>query len=164
VIVLDIGMPGLNGLDLCRELRRKLKETAVLILTMYDDREFLARAIDNGASGYVVKGSPANELLQAIRAVARGQLYLPGGIPRDFLDRLRSSGEDPYNRLTARERQVFQMIAEGKTSRKIAEALSIAMKTVDAHRTRLMRKLSIHNVGELVKLALRRGVVRLPVP
>ena len=163
VIVLDVGMPGLNGLDLCRELRRKLKQTAVLMLTMYDEQEFLARAIKNGASGYVVKGSPASELLQAIRSVAAGQMHLPGGIPRDLLDRIGSAQNDPFSALTGRERQVFQMIAEGKTSRKIAAALSISVKTVDSHRTRLMRKLGIHSVGALVKLALRRGVVHLPL-
>jgi len=162
VIVLDIGMPGLNGLDLCRELTRKFKQTAVVILTMYDDQEFLARAVACGASGYVVKGSPAQELLQAIRSVSGGHPYLPPGAPKDILDRAGASREDPYNRLTARERQVFQMIAEGKTSRRIAGELSLAAKTVDAHRTRLMRKLSIHSVGELVKLALRRGIVHLP--
>ena len=161
VIVLDIGMPGINGLDLCRELTRRLRQTAVVMLTMYDDQEFLDRAVAYGASGYVVKGAPAHELLDAIRTVSRGQPYLPAGAPKNSLDRAGHSDEDRYNSLTARERQVFQMIAEGKTSRRIAEDLSLATKTVDAHRTRLMRKLSIHSVGELVKLALRRGIVHL---
>jgi DNA-binding NarL/FixJ family response regulator len=165
VIVVDLGMPGLNGLDLCRELTKKFRDVSVLILTMYDDHEFLARALENGAAGYVVKGAPADELLQAIHSVARGQLHLPAGVPKDFLDRLRNPQEDPYNRLTARERQVFQRIAEGLTSRMIAKELSIAVKTVDAHRTRLMRKLGLHNVGGLVTYALRRGgVVPLPRP
>ena len=162
VIVLDIDMPELNGLDLCRDLRKKLKETAILMVTMYDEKEFLVRAIDNGASGFVGKEAPGEELLQAIRTVAHGKMYLPGGIGRDFLDRIRGAQDDPFERLTARERQVFQMIAEGQTSRKIAGKLSLAVKTVGAHRTRLMRKLDIHNVEALVKLALRRGVVHLP--
>jgi len=162
VVLLDITMPGVNGLDLCRELRRKLKHSSVLILTMHDDQEFLARAFGNGASGYVVKGASAKELFEAIRNVARGELHLPPGVPKDFLDRIRGAQEDPYNRLTGRERQVLQMVAEGGSSRRIAEELHLSPKTVDAHRTRLMRKLNIHKAGELVKYALRRGIVQLP--
>jgi two-component system, NarL family, response regulator NreC len=162
VVVLDITMPGVNGLDLCRELRRKIRASAVLMLTMHDDQEFLARAIGNGASGYVVKGAGAEELFRAIRTVARGQLHLPADVSKDFPDRIRSAQEDPYNRLTHREKQVFQMIAEGKSSRLIAEELHLSPKTVDAHRTRLMRKLGLHKMGDLVKYAIRRGIVQVP--
>jgi DNA-binding NarL/FixJ family response regulator len=162
VVVLDIGMPGINGLDLCRELTRKLKQTAVLMLTMYDDQEFMKRALIHGASGYVVKGAPGQELLQAIHAVASGGRHLPAGVPADLAESAVSLEEDPYDLLTSRERQVFQMIAEGRKTRQIAEELHVAVKTVDAHRTRMMRKLGIHNVGDLVKLALKRGIVHLP--
>lgn len=162
VIVLDIAMPGANGLDLCRTLRRKVKDSAILILTMYDEKEFLARAIDNGASGYVVKGAEAAELRQAIRAAAQGQLHFPPGLSQDLPDQLRRARGDPFNSLTGRQKQVFQMIAEGKTTRRIAVDLGLSPKTVDAHRTRLMHKLNLHNVGDLVRFAVRRGVVGLP--
>jgi DNA-binding NarL/FixJ family response regulator len=162
VIVLDIHMPGINGLDLCRELTRKFKQTAVVMLTMNDDHEFMARALKYGARGYVVKGSPVGELLQAIRAVSSGQRHLPPGVAPDSLDRNGHSDEDPFDRLTPRERQVFQMIADGKKSRQIAEELELSPKTVSTHRSSLMEKLKIHSVGELVKLAVGRGNVRLP--
>jgi two-component system, NarL family, response regulator NreC len=161
VVVLDITMPGINGLDLCRDLRRKVKGAAVLILTMHDDQEFLARAIGNGASGYVVKGAGAEELFQAIRTVARGELHLPPAVSQDRPERIRTAQEDLCNRLTARERQVFQMIAEGKSGRGIAVELHLSPKTVDAHRTRLMHKLGLHKMGDLVKYAIRRGIVEI---
>jgi len=160
VIVLDIVMKGLNGLDLCRDLKRKLKDVAVLMLTMHDDREFQARAIENGASGYVVKGAPAHDLMEAIHAVAEGRMWLPGGVSKELLDRVRSAQKDPFDRLTSRERQVFQMIVEGKTSRQIGEQLGLALKTVEAHRMKMMKKLDSHNVQDLVMIAVRRGMIR----
>lgn len=161
VVVLDIGLPGLNGLDLCRELTRKLPATITLILTMHDDDEFVARALDYGASGYLLKEAAADQLREAIHCVMAGQLYLQPGLSRGVLEKIGRRRGDRYDRLTPRERQVFQMIAEGKTTRQIAERFGTAMKTVDTHRTRLMRKLGLHNVNALVKYALKRGVVRL---
>ena len=159
VVVLDITMPGLNGLDCCREMVRQNKSQAILILTIHDDEQFIARAIEYGASGYVLKEAAADQLVEAIRAVARGELYLGPGISRSVLERAASGDRDPYDRLTTRERQVLQLIAEGKTNRKIAEDLSLAVKTVDTHRMRLMRKLDIHDQTTLVKFAVRRGIV-----
>lgn len=161
VVVLDITMPGLNGLDVCRQLTRKGHETAVLILTMHDDEQFVMRAIEYGASGYVLKEAAAEQLAEAIRTVSRGELYLGPGIRRTALQRIGQPGGDPYDRLTLRERQVLQQIAEGKTNRQIAQELSLAVKTVDTHRSRLMRKLNIHDQTSLVKFALRRGIVPL---
>ncbi|HUT57468.1 MAG TPA: response regulator transcription factor [Phycisphaerae bacterium] len=161
VVLLDIGMPGFNGLDLCRELTRKLPATVVLILTMHDDDEFVARALDYGASGYLVKEAAADQLREAIHCVMAGQLYLQPGLSRGLLAQISRTRADPYDRLTPRERQVFQMIAEGKTTRQIAEKLGTAMKTVDTHRTRLMRKLGLHNINALVRYALKKGIVRL---
>jgi DNA-binding NarL/FixJ family response regulator len=160
VILLDVTMPGMNGLDLCRELTRRFKGLAVLMLTMHDDQEFVARAVTCGASGYVVKGASAKELSQAIRAVARGRLHLPQGLSRDFPDQIRQ--DDPYDLLTAREKQILLMIAQVRSSRRIAEELGLAVKTVDAHRARLMRKLDLHKVGDVVKYAIHRGLVPRP--
>lgn len=161
VLVLDIAMPGLNGLDICREVTRKVRDLAVLILSMHDDEEFVARALENGASGYLMKEADNDQLLAALETVARGELYLAPGISKTVLQRMGRAGEDPYDRLTTRERQVLQLIAEGKTNREVAEALGLAVKTIDTHRTRLMRKLNIHDQTSLVKFALRRGIVTL---
>ena len=160
VVVLDIMMPGLNGLDVCRELTRKVKDAAVLILSMYEDEQFIARALEYGASGYLLKDSAPSELGDAIRAVSRGELFLGPGIPRTVLHHM-SDHRDPYETLTTRERQVLQCVAEGMTNRQIAEQLGLAVKTVDTHRMRLMRKLNIHDQTNLVKFAVRRGLVSL---
>ena len=161
VAVIDISMPGLNGLDVCREVTRKLEDTAVLILTMHDDEQFIATALDYGASGYLMKEAAAEQFAEAIRTVARGELYLGPGVPRNVLNRLGKNDGDPYETLTTRERQVLQLIAEGKTNRQVAEELKVAVKTVDTHRTRLMRKLNIHDQTSLVKYALRKGIIPL---
>lgn len=160
VVILDVMMPGLNGLDICRELTKKAKGLAVLILSMYEDEQFIARALEYGASGYLLKESAAQQLAEAIRAVSRGELYLGPGIPRTVLDHM-TDHRDPYETLTTRERQVLQCVAEGKTNRQIAEELGLAVKTVDTHRMRLMRKLNIHDQTNLVKFAVRRGLVSL---
>lgn len=164
VVVLDVTMPGLNGLDLCRDLTRSGEGLAILMLTMHDDEEFVARALENGATGYLLKESAADQLGLAIRRVAAGDLYLGPGISRKILGRIGDVADDPYRRLSSRERQVLQLIAEGQTNRKIAELLGLATKTVDTHRTRLMRKLNIHDQTSLVKFAIRRGIITIPQP
>jgi len=160
VIVLDIMMPGLNGLDICRELTRKTKSIGVLMLSMCEDEQFIAKALEYGASGYLLKESAAQQLVDAVRAVARGELFLGPGIPRSVLDYM-TDGGDPYDTLTTRERQVLQAVAEGSTNRQVAEQLGLAVKTVDTHRMRLMRKLGIHDQTNLVKFAVRRGLISL---
>jgi two-component system response regulator NreC len=161
VLVLDITMPGLNGLDICREVIRRNPDLAVLILSMHDEDEFVARALENGASGYLMKEADHDQLAKAIQTVARGQLYLAPSISRAVLQRIGRSSEDPYEALTTREREVLQLIAEGKTNRAVAAALGLAVKTIDTHRSRLMRKLGIHDQTTLVKYAIRRGIVNL---
>jgi DNA-binding NarL/FixJ family response regulator len=161
VVLLDITMPGLNGLDVCRELSRKVKKTAILMLTMHDDEEFIAQALAHGASGYILKESAADRLSEAIDTVAKGEVYLGPGIGRGVLRRVGRKGTDPYDRLTIRERQVLQMIAEGQTNRDVSKKLGLAVKTIDTHRARLMRKLGIHDQTTLVKFALRKGLVSL---
>jgi len=164
VVVLDVTLPGLNGLDLCRDLTRQGDGVTVLMLTMHNDEEFVARALENGATGYLLKESAADQLAPAIRRVVAGDLYLGPGIPRRVLERIGSVSDDPYHKLSSRERQVLQLIAEGKTNRKIAEKLGLATKTIDTHRTRLMRKLNIHDQTSLVKFAIRRGIISIPQP
>lgn len=159
VAVVDISMPGLNGLDICREIVRKVDKIAVLILTMYEDEQFIATALENGASGYLMKTAAAEKFAEAILAVARGELYLSPGVSRNVLKRF--GRDDPYQSLTSRERQVLHMVVEGKTNRQIAAELNVAIKTVDTHRMRLMRKLNIHDQTSLVKYALKKGIVRL---
>ncbi len=159
VLVLDIVMPGINGLGICRELSRKAKDTSVLILTMYDDEQFIARALEYGASGYLLKEAAGDQLAIAVRSVAQGKFYLGPGIPKRVLDRIGQGETDPYETLTTRERQVFQLIAESRTNRQIADELGLAVKTVDTHRSHLMRKLNIHDQTTLVKFAIRKGIV-----
>ena len=162
VVVLDLSMPGLNGLDVCKQLARKAKGTAILILTMHAEEEFIVRALENGASGYMLKEAAADQLTEAVRTVARGDLYLGTGVPRGVLGRLTNGTDaDPYNRLTIREREVLQLVAEGKTNRDIATMLDLSVKTVDTHRAHLMRKLDIHDQTSLVKFAIRRGIVQV---
>ncbi|MBN1942515.1 MAG: response regulator transcription factor [Phycisphaerae bacterium] len=164
VVVLDVTMPGLNGLDLCRDLTRRGDGLSVLMLTMHNDEGFVAQALESGATGYLLKESAADQLGPAIRRVAAGDLYLGPGIPRKVLERIGDGGDDPYQRLSSRERQVLQLIAEGRTNRKIAEMLGLATKTIDTHRTRLMRKLNIHDQTSLVKFAIRRGIISVQPP
>lgn len=161
VVLLDITMPGLNGLDICRELSRKVEGMAILMLTMHDDEQFIAKSLENGASGYLLKEAAAGQLTDAIETVARGEVFLGPGIPSRVIHQIGKRESDPYETLTARERQVLQQIAEGKTNRQVAEQLQVAIKTVDTHRSRLMRKLNIHDQTSLVKFALRKGVVSL---
>ncbi len=161
VAVLDIHMPGLNGLDTCRELTRRFRDVAILILTMYGDEEFIRRALENGASGYLQKDAAADQLPQAIRTVAQGETYLGPGIPSSVLHSFGARRGDPYDSLTPREKQVLQLIAEGRTNREAAEILGIAMRTVDTHRTRLMKKLNIHDQQGLILYAIKRGIIGL---
>jgi len=161
VVVLDITMPGLNGLDACREITRDRRDTGVLILSMHSNTEFVRRALEHGALGYLLKESAAKQLHEAVFAVARGHIYVGPGIPLSVLHRGSRPDADPYEQLSLREKQVLRLVAEGKTNRKIAEELNLSVKTVDTHRTRMMRKLNIHNQTELLKFALSRGIVTI---
>jgi DNA-binding NarL/FixJ family response regulator len=162
VLLLDLTMPGLNGLDICRQLSRRQKNVAILVLTMHAEEEFVVRALESGASGYLLKEAAAEQLAEAVHTVAAGKVYLGPGVSRSVLNKLvNGKGSDPYNQLTARERQVLQLIAEGKTNRTISEMLGLSVKTVDTHRARMMRKLDIHDQTNLVKYAIRRGIVSI---
>ena len=160
VAILDVTMPGLNGLDVCEQLRRKKQDIAVIILTMHDDRHLVFRAMEYGASAYLLKDSAAAMLSETVRAVADGKTFMDPGFSR-VAEVAAGQVEDTYGQLTPRERQVLQLIAEGKTSRKIAKVLSLSVKTVDTHRTNLMHKLNIHDQTALVKYALRKGIISI---
>jgi two-component system response regulator NreC len=157
IVVLDVELPGLNGIDVCRELKRQMPDTVVLILSMHDDEPFVIRALQNGARGYLLKDSAGSELAEAIRTVLAGQVFIGSGIDKSVLSRLHRPQVELYDTLTSRERQVLQLIAEGKTNRRVAEALGVAVKTVDTHRMRLMNKLNIHDQTTLVKFFLKRN-------
>lgn len=162
VVVLDLALPGPHGLDVCRQIVRKLKDVAVLVLTMHGEEEYVAEALRSGAKGYLLKGAPAEQLAQAVRAVAAGQTYLGPGIPPEILEHIhRRDTDDPYLLLTRRERHVLRLIAQGLSNRRIAQNLGLSVKTVDTHRWRMMRKLDIHDQTRLVKYALRKGLAQL---
>jgi len=166
VILMDIAMPLLNGLEATRQIKREHPEVNVLVLTMYDHEEYFRQMLEVGASGYIVKKAAANELVAAIRAVHNGEAVLSPAITRllleDYLNRdsLTKEEDDP-NALSSREREVLQLIAEGKTSREIAEILNLSVKTVQSHRTNLMQKLDLHDRGELIKYAIQKKIIEL---
>ena len=159
VAVLDVGMPGLNGLDICSKIAGKPNGMAVVMLSVSSEEHIIARALRNGASGYLLKESAYCELEEAISAVARGELFLGKGISREILAHLRSGASHPVDSLTLREREVLQLVAGGMTCKEVADKLGIAHKTADTHRSNLMRKLDIHNVAELTLFAIRNGFI-----
>jgi two-component system response regulator NreC len=165
VVLMDIAMPLLNGLEATRQIKREYPEINVLVLTMYDNEEYFRKMLEVGASGYIIKRAAATELVSAIRAVYNGEAVLSPAITRllleDYLNHdLRNEKDDP-NALSSREREVLQLIAEGKTSREIAEILNLSVKTVQSHRTSLMQKLDLHDRGELIKYAIQKKIIEL---
>lgn len=159
VLVLDIMMPGLNGLDVCRQLAQGTRRPSILMLTVHDSENYIATAFRNGATGYCVKGTTMEELIRGIRMVADGKLYLPPNIMPDFLQRLaRGSTDAPESVLSDRERGVLILLADGLSIKEIAARLCLSAKTVEAHRANIMRKLELNSVAELVKYALRVGL------
>lgn len=165
VLITDVMMPGLNGLEVTRQVTKSLPQTKVVILSMYTDDSYVLEALKNGAAGYVLKDSQAADLVQAIREVAAGKKYLsPPLSEREielYAQRFESVPSDPYELLTTREREVLQLVAEGRTSSEIAQQLFISPRTAEGHRANLMRKLGIQNNAELVRYALKRGIVPL---
>ena len=164
VVLLDVAMPDLNGLGATRMIKAQSPGVQVLILTMHDRADYLFQALRAGASGYVLKGADTEDLLTAVRSVARGGVYLFPPVAKELLnDYLRrvQAGEDVanYDGLTDREREILQLIAEGKTATQIAEDLSISPHTVQSHRDSIMTKLDLHNRAALIRYAIRRGLV-----
>jgi DNA-binding NarL/FixJ family response regulator len=164
VAVLDVAMPLLNGIDATQQIVRKVPETKVLVLSMYSDEAYVTRALQAGATGYMLKDSAGKDLLKGIASVAAGQAYFSPAIARlmldDYVRRVAGSGVvDRYETLSEREREIFQLIAEARTNKEVAELLEISPATVETHRARILQKLDIHNTAELVLYAVRRGVI-----
>ncbi len=164
VILMDITMPEYNGIEATRQVKRLLPDVRVLVLTMHENEEYLFQVLRAGASGYMLKEVADTELISAIRIVNRGSFYLSSSAQSmmvgDYLQRVRSGEEhDSYSELTEREREILKLVAEGYTNNQIAERLFISPKTVDTHRTHVMDKLNLHSRAELVKYAMRRGLI-----
>jgi len=158
--LVDVAMPGLNGVDATRELKRVSPGSGVVILTMHEESPYVTEALRAGARGYVLKTQSVAELIEALRQVHKGNVYVSPGLWRDVVDSYRSGEEAPPDPLTPREREVLQLIAEGHTTKQIAEALHISFKTAESHRSHLMTKLDIHVAAGLVRYAIRRGLVQ----
>lgn len=162
VVVADLSMPRLNGLEVIRRLCAQADAPRVLVLTMHQEDEYILQAVRAGASGYVVKDSPASELLAAVREVHAGRGYFGPQAARALAEQLRHPERDlgdPYGRLTAREREVFHLVADGLTTKEIARRLAISVKTAENHRARVLDKLGVRNSAELVRYASRKGLV-----
>jgi DNA-binding NarL/FixJ family response regulator len=163
VILLDVAMPGLGGLEVTPELRKAVPATKILVLTQYDNKEYVFRFLRMGAAGYALKKGAGNDLISAIRAVQRGERFLDpsvaGAVIDGYLQKESGEGDDAYGSLTERERQVLRLIAEGHTNKGIGETLGISVKTAMAHRANIMSKLDIHNRSELIKFAIRKGII-----
>jgi two-component system, NarL family, response regulator NreC len=159
IAVLDISMPTLNGIDAARELGRSCPKTKTILLTQHEEEQYIHEALEAGVNGYVLKNQVASDLVHAIHQVSRGDFYLSPGISRAVMEAYRSKRERPADPLTVRERQVLQLIAEGKSTKDTASLLGISTKTAESHRMRLMQKLDIHETASLVRYAVRRGLV-----
>lgn len=162
VVVLDVSMPHLNGIEAARRIRDALPAARVLVLTMHDDEEYVLKMVRAGASGYLLKDSAASELIAGIRALKAGKVYFGPHASRALAEAYQSDRPlpaDPFERLTDREREIFQLVVEGKTNSQIAELLFISPKTVDNHRTRMMEKLGIHGTAELVRFAAKHKLL-----
>lgn len=164
VAILDVGMPLLNGIDATQQIVRKNPQTRVLVLSMHSDEVYVTRALQAGATGYMLKDSAGKDLLKGVAAVAIGQAFFSPAIARlmldDYVRRVAGSGvADRYETLSEREREIFQLIAEARTNREVAELLGISPATVETHRARILQKLDIHNTAELVLYAVRKGVI-----
>jgi two-component system response regulator NreC len=162
VVLMDISMPGMNGLEATQEIRKSFPGTRVLVLTQHENKEYVLPLLRAGAAGYIFKRARAHELVDAIRAVHTEGTYLPPSVTHAVVDAMAQSartevGGQPL--LTEREREVVRLVAEGLSSREIAERLCISVKTVDTHRANIMDKIGVHSVAELIKYAIREGIV-----
>lgn len=160
VAVLDLAMPLLNGLDATRRMLRASPKTKTVLLTVHTEDHYILEALRAGVRAYVLKTQAATELVQAIKEVSQGAIYLSPGVSRVVVEAYLTQGEMQADRLSPREREVLQLIAEGKTTKEVARLLGISLKTAESHRTRIMEKLDIHEVAGLVRYAIRRGLIQ----
>ncbi|MBI5649937.1 MAG: response regulator transcription factor [Chloroflexi bacterium] len=168
VILMDIAMPLLNGIEATKQIRREQPDARVLVLTMYENDEYIAQMLEAGAAGYVLKKVAGSELVYAIHAVGHGETFLYPSITRrlveDYLRRVQAGQErETFDGLTDREREILQLIAEGHATKKIAALLNVSGRTVQNHRAHIMEKLGMHNRSELIRYALEKGIIELPV-
>ena len=166
VVLVDIGLPDENGMEVTRKIRKKLPDTRIMILSMHSKIDYIVEAFQAGATGYVVKESAADRLAHGLDAVASGEYFLDSSISQEVIAKLMQSpvkeakvSDSGYGKLTAREQEIMRMLAEGMTKSDIADQLYISVKTVENHRTNIMRKLNIHNAMELVRYAARLGLI-----
>lgn len=161
IAVLDLGMPLMNGLEAAQEIGRTAPRTKVVLLTRHDGDQYVLTALRAGVRGYVLKSQAVYDLLQAIKQVFRGEFYLSPGVSRAVVDAFLSKSSFSEDTLTVRERQMVKLIGEGKTTKEAAAFLGISTKTGESHRTRLMQKLDIHSTADLVRYAVRHGLVEV---
>jgi DNA-binding NarL/FixJ family response regulator len=164
VAILDIGMPLLTGIEVTRQVTRRVPSVHVLILSMHGNEAYITQALDAGAQGYLLKDSADTDLIRAVTAVASGKSFFSPAVARvmldDYVKHLASRGMvDRYESLSEREREVFQLIAEGHSNKEVAELLSVSPATVETHRAHILQKLDVHNTAELVLYAVRRGII-----
>jgi DNA-binding NarL/FixJ family response regulator len=164
VVVMDIAMPRLNGIDATAQIMKHQPQTGVIILSMYSDEEYLLRALTAGAKGYLLKDTAESELVNAVRTVASGKPFFSPDIAKtlleDYLRQLRQRGlNDSYDLLSDREKEVLQLLAEGKTNKEVATVLNLSPYTVETHRTHIMQKLNLHNTAEIVLYAVRKKLI-----
>jgi DNA-binding NarL/FixJ family response regulator len=166
VVVMDIAMPELNGIEATRQIRREVPKTQVVILSVYSTAEHIYRALKAGARGYLLKESAGSEVVRAVRAVHAGRRYLCEKIADTMIDayfeqRKTAEAKSPLERLSDREREVFQLVVEGKSSKEIASIVHLSPKSVETYRSRLMQKLGVHDLPSLVKFAIQHGLTTL---
>src|SRR5712691_6539861 len=159
IAVLDVSMPGLNGVDAAREVLRSSPCTRVVVLTMHRETPYIVGALEAGARGYVLKSQPVSDVVQALREVSAGGVYVPPEYVKVLVDMHHEGAERVMQPLSARERQVLQLVAEGKTTKELAYKLGISFKTAESHRTRVMAKLGIHETAGLVRYAIRNRLI-----
>jgi two-component system response regulator NreC len=164
VVVADIAMPNLNGIEAARQIAQKSPQTAIVILSMHSDESYVLRALKAGARGYLLKDSPESDLINAILAVHEGKAFFSPAISKmlveDYMRQLQQRGaEDSYELLTSREREVLQLLAEGKSNKDVAAMLNLSLHTVETHRSNILQKLNLHGTPELILYSIRKGVI-----
>lgn len=160
VVILDIGMPGINGIEVAKSIRREMPDIFIIVLSVHDEEIYMVEALQAGAHGYVLKTQSDSDLTQAIKAVALGAIYLAPGISNKVISNITSNSPSTREELSVRERQVLEMVSQGKTTKQIAVVLNLSPKTVEAIRGRIMKKLDLHHTAELVTYAVRNELLK----
>ncbi len=160
IVLMDVSMPVMDGLEATRQIKARFPDTRILVLTQYENKEYVVPLLQAGASGYILKKAGGAELVNALRAIGREGAYLPPSVARTVMSGMTAPAQSTLGKLTEREKQVLTLIAEGLTGREIAGRLCLSEKTVNVHRTNLMEKLDIHHTADLVRYAIREGLVK----